>query len=94
MSSLRPPAAVFIRPTLTFSVPVSTPKPTLLPLEGTAVTELLKTAAGDLKLAAAAMLLPLIARDRDGQVVVALVGVPSYRIIATVSQLPGEANRD
>ncbi|MFE9647467.1 GNAT family N-acetyltransferase [Streptomyces sp. NPDC006365] len=45
--------------------------------------------AGDLQSAAAAMSLPLVAQDRDGHVVGALLGVPSGTVISTVTQLPG-----
>lgn len=60
-------------------------------LAGASLTEpLVRTAAaGDLKPAAAAMSLPLVAQDRDGQVIGALLAVPSGTVISTVSQLPG-----
>ncbi|MHA5051094.1 GNAT family N-acetyltransferase [Streptomyces sp. SD15] len=45
--------------------------------------------AGGLQSAAASMSLPLVARDRDGQVVGALLAVPSGTVASTVSQLPG-----
>jgi GNAT superfamily N-acetyltransferase len=45
--------------------------------------------AGSLQPAAAALSLPLVAQDRDGQVVGALLGVPSGTVISTVTQLPG-----
>ncbi|MFJ9250317.1 GNAT family N-acetyltransferase [Streptomyces sp. NPDC101776] len=45
--------------------------------------------AGDLQPAAAALSLPLVARDRDGQVVGALLAVPSGRITSGIAQLPG-----
>ncbi|MEV0220380.1 GNAT family N-acetyltransferase [Streptomyces sp. NPDC050704] len=44
---------------------------------------------GDLQPAAALMSLPLVARDRDGQVVGALLAVPSGTVISMVSRLPG-----
>jgi hypothetical protein len=46
-------------------------------------------AAGGLQSAAASMSLPLVARDRDGQVVGALPAVPSGTVASTVSQLQG-----
>lgn len=46
-------------------------------------------ASGGLLTAAAAMSLPLVAQDRDGQVVGALLGVPSGTVIAMVMKLPG-----
>ena len=46
-------------------------------------------AAGGLQSAAASMSLPLVARDRDRQVVGALLAVPSGTVASTVSRLPG-----
>ncbi|MGW3652454.1 GNAT family N-acetyltransferase [Streptomyces sp. NPDC000878] len=46
-------------------------------------------AADDMQSAAAAMSLPLVAQDREGQVLGALLAVPSGTVISTVSQLPG-----
>ncbi|MGR3875663.1 GNAT family N-acetyltransferase [Streptomyces graminifolii] len=45
--------------------------------------------AGDLQPAAAALSLPLVAQDRDGHVIGALLTVPSGRIISDIAQLPG-----
>ncbi|MBT2423693.1 GNAT family N-acetyltransferase [Streptomyces sp. ISL-22] len=53
------------------------------------VEPLVRAAADDVKSAAAAMSLPLVAQDRDGNVVGALLAVPSGTVISTVSQLPG-----
>ncbi|MFB6772812.1 GNAT family N-acetyltransferase [Streptomyces sp. NPDC056337] len=44
---------------------------------------------GDLLLAAAALSLPLVATDRSGQVVGALLGVPSGAVTEMVTRLPG-----
>ncbi|WPO76236.1 GNAT family N-acetyltransferase [Streptomyces sp. KN37] len=46
-------------------------------------------AGGGLKAAAAAMSLPLVAQDREGQVLGALLAVPSGTVISTVTRLPG-----
>ncbi len=46
-------------------------------------------AADDMKSAAAAMSLPLVAQDRDGHLVGALLAVPSGAVISTITQLPG-----
>ncbi|MEV0254728.1 GNAT family N-acetyltransferase [Streptomyces sp. NPDC050732] len=46
-------------------------------------------AGGGLKAAAAAMSLPLVAQDREGQIVGALLAVPSGTVISTVTRLPG-----
>ncbi|MFG3518315.1 GNAT family N-acetyltransferase [Streptomyces bobili] len=45
--------------------------------------------ADRLRPAAASMSLPLVAQDREGQVVGALLAVPSGTIVSTVSRLPG-----
>lgn len=63
-------------------------------LDGLAGADLLEplvraASAGRLQPAAAALSLPLVAQDRDGQVVGALLGVPSGTVISTVAQLPG-----
>lgn len=60
-------------------------------LAGAGLTEPLVRAAsaGNLRSAAGLLSLPLVARDRDGQVVGALLAVPSGTIISTVAQLPG-----
>jgi GNAT superfamily N-acetyltransferase len=46
-------------------------------------------ASGDLLTAAAAMSLPLVAQDRNGQVLGVLLGVPSGAVTAMVMKLPG-----
>jgi GNAT superfamily N-acetyltransferase len=60
-------------------------------LAGLSLTEpLVRAATADrLQPAAAALSLPLVAQDRDGQVVGALLGVPSGTVIGTVAQLAG-----
>ncbi|MEV6594999.1 hypothetical protein [Streptomyces acidicola] len=45
--------------------------------------------AGSFQSAAVALPLPLVAQDRDGQVIGALLGIPSGTVISTVAQLPG-----
>ncbi|MGW6958780.1 GNAT family N-acetyltransferase [Streptomyces chartreusis] len=47
------------------------------------------TAAGELQAAAAELSLPLVARDGDGQVIGALLGVPSGTVASGLSRLPG-----
>lgn len=65
-------------------------------LDGAKLTALLGRAAtgGDLPAAAAAMSLPLVAQDRDGQLVGALLTVPSGTIATMAGRLPGEAPYD
>ncbi|MFB7510788.1 GNAT family N-acetyltransferase [Streptomyces broussonetiae] len=46
-------------------------------------------AAGELQRAAGELSLPLVARDGDGQVVGALLGVPSGTIVSGLARLPG-----
>ncbi|MDF3294263.1 GNAT family N-acetyltransferase [Streptomyces silvisoli] len=46
------------------------------------------TAAGELQAAAAELSLPLVARDGDGQVTGALLGVPSGTVVSGLSRLP------
>lgn len=46
-------------------------------------------AAGELQRAAGELSLPLVARDGDGQVVGALLGVPSGTVVSGLSRLPG-----
>ncbi|MFD6294715.1 GNAT family N-acetyltransferase [Streptomyces sp. NPDC060235] len=60
-------------------------------MSGTRLPPLLARAAsaGDLLTAAAAMSLPLVAQDRDGQVVGALLGVPSGAVTTMIMKLPG-----
>ncbi|WP_251983042.1 hypothetical protein [Streptomyces violaceusniger] len=60
-------------------------------LSGVGLTEPLVRAAsaGSLQPAAASLSLPLVAQDRDGRVVGALLAVPSGTVISTVAQLPG-----
>ncbi|MFJ4518980.1 GNAT family N-acetyltransferase [Streptomyces sp. NPDC088816] len=45
-------------------------------------------AAGELQRAAGELSLPLVARDNDGQVVGALLGVPSGTVISGLTRLP------
>ncbi|MET8405946.1 GNAT family N-acetyltransferase [Streptomyces sp900116325] len=59
-------------------------------LAGADLGELLvrAAAAGDLQSAAAELSLPLVARDGDGQVTGALLGVPSGTVVSGLSRLP------
>ncbi|MEU6201411.1 GNAT family N-acetyltransferase [Streptomyces sp. NPDC047061] len=50
-------------------------------------------AAGEPQRAAGELSLPLVARDGDGQVVGALLGVPSGTVLSGLSQLPGVGRR-
>ncbi|MER6297703.1 GNAT family N-acetyltransferase [Streptomyces althioticus] len=65
-------------------------------LDGSKLTSLLVRAAtgGELSAAAAAMSLPLVAQNRDGQLVGALLTVPSGTIAEMASRLPGDAPYD
>ncbi|MFB6791745.1 GNAT family N-acetyltransferase [Streptomyces olivaceus] len=65
-------------------------------LGGANLTSLLVRAAtgGELLGGAAAMSLPLVAQDRDGQLVGALLTVPSGTIAEMASRLPGDAPYD
>jgi GNAT superfamily N-acetyltransferase len=60
-------------------------------LDGADLGELLvrAAAAGDLQRAAGELSLPLVARDRQGQVVGALLGVPSGTVVSGLARLPG-----
>ncbi|MEU9190318.1 GNAT family N-acetyltransferase [Streptomyces sp. NPDC048484] len=60
-------------------------------LDGADLGELLvrAAAAGELQRAAGELSLPLVARDREGHVVGALLGVPSGTVISALGQLPG-----
>ncbi|MFD7667807.1 GNAT family N-acetyltransferase [Streptomyces sp. NPDC059788] len=51
-------------------------------------------AAGELQAAAAALSLPLVAQDRDGQLAGALLSVPSGAIAGMASRLPGSMPYD
>ncbi|MDN3249741.1 GNAT family N-acetyltransferase [Streptomyces sp. ZSW22] len=65
-------------------------------LDGTKLASLLVRAAtgGELLRAVAAMSLPLVAQDRDGQPVGALLTVPSATIAEMADRLPGDAPYD